>query len=107
MSPKEDATKTLAFLLEEQRRKERFYDKTKNYERVKDILIYLTFFGTCIFAPKAIKIFRPILKDKDYSSWKSFNLRYLKWTLNRLSKQKMVDIREENGDKVVIITQKY
>ncbi|MBI3384787.1 CRISPR-associated endonuclease Cas2 [Candidatus Gottesmanbacteria bacterium] len=93
-------------MLEEQRRKEDFRDKAKNYEKVKNILIYLAFFGACIFAPKAVKIFKPILKDKDYSSWKSFNLRYLKWTLSRLSKQKMVDIKEENGDKVVIITEK-
>ncbi len=106
MSPKEDAIKTLAFLLEEQRRKERSQDKAKNYERVRNILIYLAFFGACIFAPKAVQIFKPILINKDYSSWKSFNLRYLKWTLNRLSKQKMVDIKEENGDKVVIITEK-
>lgn len=106
MSPKEYPIKILAFLLEEQRRKERSQEKAKDYEKVKNILIYLAFFGTCIFAPKAIKIFKPIIKNPDYSSWKSFNLRYLKWTLNRLSKQKMVEVGEENGEKIVTITEK-
>lgn len=106
MSPKEEVIKKLAFLLEEQRRKERFQEKARKYEKVKDILVYLAFFGTCIFAPKAAKIFTPFLRNKDYSSWKSFNLGYLRWTLNRLSKQKMVEVRETGGGRIVIITEK-
>ena len=106
MSPQEDVIKELAFLLEEQRKKERSDEKAKSYAKVKDILIYLAFFGTCFFAPNAVKIFKPLLVNKEYNSWKPFNTRYLKWTLSRLSKEKMIDVKETDGGRIVTITKK-
>ena len=54
--------------------------------------------------PKALKPFLRELEDEDYEAWKRFNIHYLKRTINRLEKQKLVEIGEEDGEQVVKIT---
>lgn len=52
--------------------------------------------------PLALKPF--LVREDDYKAWKRFNIPYLKRTLRRLEKQKLVDIGEEGGTQVVKIT---
>ena len=52
--------------------------------------------------PRALKPF--LANEDDYEAWRRFNIPYLKRTLRRLEKQKLVDTGEEGGVKVVKIT---
>ena len=52
--------------------------------------------------PLALKPF--LVKENDYESWKRFNIPYLKRTLRRLEKQRLVEIGEEDETQVVKIT---
>lgn len=54
--------------------------------------------------PMAIKPFLSTDR-KDGEAWKRFNLRYLKRTLARLEREKLVKISEEDGAEVVTLTQ--
>lgn len=57
-----------------------------------------------IVAPKLPQAILPFFKENEYEAWKRFNLPYLKRTLERLEKQKLVETDEENGVQVVKIT---
>lgn len=106
MSPQEDTIKILAGLLEEKRKNERREEQNKKYEKVKDVLLFIAFFGTCVFAPKTTEIFRPLIKHNDYYSWKKFNLGYLKWNLARLAKAKIIEVDGDKEEKTITITDK-
>jgi DNA-binding PadR family transcriptional regulator len=54
--------------------------------------------------PKALKPFLREFDEDDYEVWKRFNIHYLKRTIQRLEKQKLVEIGEENGKQIVKIT---
>src|SRR3989338_2307833 len=50
---------------------------------------------------------KPYLQDPEiFGSWKRFNIPYLKRTLKRLEKAKVVEIREEKGRQIIKITDK-
>lgn len=80
----------------------------KKYASAK---IVLKLVGTGIFLAASIAMpnlplaLKPFLtKRDDYEAWKRFNIPYLKRTLGRLEKQKLVEIGEENGTQTVKIT---
>lgn len=60
--------------------------------------------GSVVF-PTLPQIIAPFFRKDEYYAWKRFNLPYLKRTLERLKKQKLVETFEENGVEVVKITQ--
>ncbi len=105
MSLNEEAIKTLTKLLEEKRIKERKEEQGEKYEKVKDVLIFLGFFGACLLAPKAgTELLTPLIKRPEYNSWKKLNKSYLKWTIKRLANQKMVEIKSDGEEQIVTIT---
>lgn len=83
--------------------------RDKRYVTVRQIL---TLVGTGAFVaasftfptlPKALQPF--LTKPDEYDVWKRFNIRYLKRTLQRLEKQKLVSIEDKNGTQSVTITE--
>lgn len=54
--------------------------------------------------PLALKPFINKKRKAEYEAWKRFNIPYLKRTIQRLEKQKMVEISEAEGLQVVKIT---
>jgi len=80
------------------------------YAKVKDVLIILasgTLLATSFIMPGVAKILPNPLSDyeKDWEEWKRFNPSFLRRTLERLKKQKLVKVREgENGLTTIEIT---
>jgi len=106
MSLQEESIKSLALLLADKRRRENREEGNKKTLTIKDILIFLTVFGVCVFAPNSLSVLKPlIIKPKDFDYWKKFNKRRLKWTLKRLKKEKIVEIQEKNNETLISITQ--
>ena len=61
--------------------------------------------GSALAVPALPKILLPFLRDtNENETWKQLNIPYLKRTLKRLEKQKLVEFGEENGKKTVKIT---
>lgn len=99
----EDISKTLAKQID--------YELfTKKYAPVANVLKLV---GAGLFVasamvipnlPLALKPFLDHQRKKEYRAWKRFNIPYLKRTLERLEKQKLVEISTENGVQVVKIT---
>ncbi|MFZ5365774.1 MAG: hypothetical protein ACOZBZ_00590 [Patescibacteria group bacterium] len=54
--------------------------------------------------PIALKPF--LVKDNERDAWKRFNIPYLKRTIKRLEKQKLVEIEEEKGMQVIILSER-
>lgn len=54
--------------------------------------------------PLALKPFIDHKRQKEYHAWKRFNIPYLKRTLERLEKQKLVEFDEKDGMQIVKIT---
>lgn len=54
--------------------------------------------------PLALKPFISQTYENEREAWKRFNIHYLKRTLARLQKQKLVEIKQENGKEIVVIT---
>lgn len=63
--------------------------------------------ATSIVMPNLPRILKPFIKDEnEYEAWKRFNIPYLKRTLRRLEKEKLVQIKEEGDCQQVEITQR-
>lgn len=97
----------IALLLREKYTKEK---RAKNYARVKVILTLLAA-GVAIPMVLIMPGTAPLLKvftekeKKDWEEWKQFNPTYLRRNLERLKRQKLVEIEEENGKVTVRVTQ--
>ncbi len=97
---------TIVQLLAEKRQKEKEQEANVRYTKIKDVLLYIAFFGSLIFAPKATVIFRPLLTSRDkYPSWKSFNFHYLRQSLRRLEKRQLINIKKEKEGEVIQLTE--
>lgn len=80
--------------------------------KVKDVL-KIVGAGALITAnlliPGSTRLAAPILnnlKNKEHDDWKKYNKWRLKQVLRRLHKQKMVEVKEEKGEQIVILTDK-
>jgi len=80
----------------------------KKYVSTREVLKIIgagLFLGASLMAPNLPKALKPYAKDSaDFELWKRFNIPYLKRTLHRLEKQKLVESSEENGKQIVKIT---
>ena len=84
------------------------WDAEKRHTKLKKILTLLAK-GTALYlmltAPGSARLFRGFLtNNSDWKEWRFFNEEYLRRTINRLERQKLVEIKEENGLSVVKIT---
>ncbi len=84
--------------------------KDKKFLSAKNILnlIGAGIFSLTEFTPSNVyKFTRPYLLDSEvYESWKRFNIPYLKRTLQRLEKQKVIEISEEKGKQIIKVNDK-
>lgn len=82
----------------------------KKYAPIKKVLIMVgagAFLAASITMPNLPLILKPYLdkeKSEEYEVWKRFNVRYLKRSIQRLERQKLVEINEENDMQVIKIT---
>lgn len=79
----------------------------QKYAKVGDVLKLVgagLLLAGSVVAPNLPKAFAPFFEEDEYEAWKRFNIPYLKRTLKRLEKQKLVELDEENGMQVVRIT---
>ncbi len=105
MSPEEKTIQALWSLLEIKRTRELREERAQKYRKTKDILLFLAAIGTCVFAPKAATLFKPLLKTKGcFPSWQAFNRRYLKRTIARLHEQKDLKVKIQKGQSVILVT---
>ncbi|MBI4999380.1 hypothetical protein HZB97_01260 [Candidatus Gottesmanbacteria bacterium] len=95
----------LSKILLKQINKEIFREKRAKIEPVLKLVgAGLLLAGTVVF-PTLPQALAPFFRKDEYQAWKRFNLPYLKRTLERLEKQKLVETCEENGFQVVKITE--
>jgi len=84
--------------------------KDKKFFSVKNILnlIGAGILSLTELSPSNIvKLAKPFIQDFEaYESWKRFNIPYLKRTIKRLEKQRVVEISEEKGKQIIKITDK-
>lgn len=97
----EGVSKSLARKIDE----EEFNKKYATSITVLKIVGAGLFLTASLFAPNLPRLLKPFLKNENaYTLWKRFNIPYLKRTLRRLEKQRLIEIGEENGMQVVKIT---
>lgn len=83
---------------------------TKKYAPVADVLKLVgagLFIASSMVIPNLPLALKPFLdhqRKNEYRAWKRFNIPYLKRTLERLEKQKLVEIDEEDHMQIVKIT---
>lgn len=103
--PRQDSINQISKILLKQIDNEIFRDKYAKVEPVLKLVgAGLLLAGTVVFPtlPMALK---PFFRKDESEPWKRFNLPYLKRTLERLEKQKMLKTSEENGVQIVKITE--
>jgi DNA-binding transcriptional regulator PaaX len=105
--PGDDRIAALSRLLAEQYRKE---ESRRHYAPVKQVLKIIGIagvLGVSIFSPGGARLGKDILRvltEREREDWRRYNPHYLRRTLGRLKQQKLVEITEENGEEVVMLT---
>ncbi len=96
----------IKFLLDQQTKK----TTEERNEKLKKILLLLAggaALATAIAMPGTARLFRTFLPEKsDWEDWKMFNKKYLRQTIGRLAREKVVTIKEEKDYAIVEITEK-
>lgn len=106
--PSEEKLGVLAGLLLQQMKQEK---RSRGYASVKRILALLgvgTVISLSLFvSPTAVMLAKPFLdakRENDREQWKQFNPSYLKRTIARLRREKLVKIVERDGEQIVELT---
>lgn len=106
--PSEEKIGVLADLLLRKMEKEK---RSRGYASVKRVLALLgigTVISLSLFvSPTAIMLAKPFIDNKkknDREQWKQFNSSYLKRTIARLQREKLVKIVERDGEQIVELT---
>jgi len=105
--PTDDKIALLASTLEKnskEEKRERIYASTKEVLRILAMGSLLTI---NMIAPGTALLWKEIdqeRKRREDNEWKKFNLYYLRRTIKRLEKQKLVEITEKDKEKIVKIT---
>lgn len=106
--PSEEKLGVLADLLLRQMKQEK---QSRGYASVKRILALLgvgTVISLSLFVfPTAVMLAKPFVdakREKEWEQWKQFNPSYLKRTIERLRREKLVKIVERDGEQIVELT---
>ncbi|MBI5620407.1 hypothetical protein HY949_01360 [Candidatus Gottesmanbacteria bacterium] len=105
--PSDEHVFRLASMIEKKIRSEEIREK---YAPVKHVLAFLgagAVLGLSFIAPTALMLAKPFLDEKRQQHrdlWKRYNPYYLKRTIKRLRKQKLVTIKNIDGEEVVTLT---
>ncbi|GIW62015.1 MAG: hypothetical protein KatS3mg089_0867 [Patescibacteria group bacterium] len=84
-------------------------DGRKRYAQIKTVLTFLgmgILIPAAFFAPRAAFLMAKSLEknNNEWEQWKKFNHGYLRQTLKRLEKQKLIQRKYVNGKQTIIIT---
>lgn len=83
----------------------------RKYAPVKTVLTLLgvgTVLGLSLISPTALALAKPFIdakREREREEWKKYNPFFLRRTIHRLHKQKLVTITEQGGESVVELTQ--
>lgn len=103
---KESLVKEIAAILTKQVDKEIFEKKYASVKNVLKIIGAGAFLVGSLVAPNLPLALKPfVTNQEEYEIWKRFNVPYLKRTLKRLEKQKLVEFDEEDGFQIAKITE--
>lgn len=105
----EDKIENLAKMLEKQLQNEEMNKKYATVRRVLTLLGAGTVLSLALLSPTALILAKPFLDQKrrhDDDTWKQFNARYLRATIARLRKEKLVTVEERNGQQVVVLAKR-
>ena len=87
------------------------FEKEKRQRRYAQVELVLSILGKGVFlptmfiAPGIARLSGKLFKgEKGWDDWKKYNLNYLRQTISRLEKQKLVKLSEEAGKQVVKLT---
>lgn len=95
----------LARILSKQIDAEIFHRKSAPAKAILTLVGAGAFLVASIAIPNLPKALKPFLKkENDYEAWKRFNISYLKRTIQRLERQKLVEITEDNAMQIIKIT---
>lgn len=94
----------LSKILLKQIEDEKFLQKYARVEPVLKLIGAGMLLAGAIVAPSLPKALAPFFQENEYEAHKRFNIPYLKRTLERLEKGKLVETNEENGVQVIKIT---
>lgn len=101
----ESSIEDIAKSLVQQIDKEVFNQKHARTVEILKLIGMGAFLAASIAVPNLPRILKPFLKNEGgYEVWKRFNIPYLKRILQRLEKEKLVQIKEERNYQVVEIT---
>lgn len=82
----------------------------RKYASIEDVLKLVgagAFLAASVAFPNLPLVLKSFISDSsDYNAWKRFNIRYLKRSLERLEKKKLVEVNEDEGQQIVKITDK-
>ncbi len=104
--PSEEKIVSLCKILQQKFKKEEIH---KKYAPVKQILTLLgtgAFFAMALIAPNTTLLGKAFLQSNEGYDWKKYNPFYIRRSIKRLQKEKLVEITEENGQKVIKLTQR-
>jgi len=105
--PSDSKIRELALMLEKQMRNEKTENRYASVKKVLTILGAGAVLSMSFFIPSALLLAKPFLDKKredEFNSWKQFNTFYLKRTIRRLQKAKLVEIHENDGKEIVVLT---
>lgn len=106
--PTEERIAELALLLSDQKKREEIRNRYASVSRVLTLLGAGAVLSLSLFvAPSAIMLAKPFLDERrrrEWEEWKQFNPRYLRRTIARLRKQKLITIEEHNRVQTVTLT---
>lgn len=95
----------IAKILTRQIEREEFNKKYATAEMVLKLVGAGLFLAASFAAPNLPKMLAPFFKSGEREAWKRFDVPYLRRTLNRLEKQKLIEIEENKEGQVVKITE--
>ena len=105
-TPSSEIIDSLARVLSKQIDAETFRKKSAPVREVLKLVGAGAFLAASIAMPNLPLALKPFLTSgNEYKAWKRFNVPYLKRTLYRLEKQKLVEIKEQDDMQIVAITQ--
>lgn len=80
----------------------------RRYAKTAEILKLVgagLFLASSIVVPNLPRMLAPLFLNGEKEAWKRFNIPYLKRTLDRLEKQKLIEISEKEGEQIVKVTE--
>lgn len=98
--------KELAKVLLTERKQKEIDGKNEKLKQVLLLLASGAALGMALAAPGTAKLFKDFSEDdSEWKEWKMFNVNYLRKTLRKLEKQKLIEVSEKNGVGKVILTE--